>query len=352
MSDLLLISNSLYPCSTFALRDSDANVVLGHTLDWNWSEGFLMVNPRGYFKTAILVGGGKPAKWASQYGSVTFNQFGPDLPFGGMNEKGLVVETTWLEQTRYPSPGPSPCVNLLGWVQFQLDNYATVSEVLANLSKVRIQNPVKSVKNHYFIADSAGDCAVVECLDRKMVAYTRKDLSVPVLTNDPYIWCLEKSKREVIGGGRRSPSSSLARFHEAMAITAEWERSKVGNAVDFGFEALDKLSTPSKTVWKVVYDLKEQAIWLIIAGRGGRSWSNLSDFSFSATNLPYCLDLACTKPGNISRDFKPMTVDFVNRTLGLFFNDPRLIEAFGDLRKFLPSIVESFRVTYGSAVAH
>ena len=169
LSTILLVHNSLYPCSTIAIRGFDANVVLGHTLDWNWSKGFLMVNLQGRFKTANLVGGGKPAKWTSKYGSVTFNQFGPDLPFGGMNEKGLVVETMWLEKTRYPPQESYPCVNLLNWVQFQLDNYATVSEVLTNLSELRIKNPIKSVRNHYFICDSTGDCAVIEFLDKESV---------------------------------------------------------------------------------------------------------------------------------------------------------------------------------------
>ena len=36
---------------------------------------------------------GTPASWVSKYGSVTFNQYGRELPTGGMNEAGLVVET-------------------------------------------------------------------------------------------------------------------------------------------------------------------------------------------------------------------------------------------------------------------
>ena len=34
----------------------------------------------------------KPIEWISKYGSISFNQFGAEFPYGGINEEGLVVE--------------------------------------------------------------------------------------------------------------------------------------------------------------------------------------------------------------------------------------------------------------------
>jgi penicillin V acylase-like amidase (Ntn superfamily) len=35
-----------------------------------------------------------PAAWRAKYGSLTLNAFHVDIPLGGMNETGLVVELT------------------------------------------------------------------------------------------------------------------------------------------------------------------------------------------------------------------------------------------------------------------
>jgi len=72
-------------------------------------------------KTALLYPEtvGQPAKWVSAYGSVTFNQFGRELPLGRMNEAGLVIEIMWLTQTEYPHSDRRPALRELQWAQYQ-----------------------------------------------------------------------------------------------------------------------------------------------------------------------------------------------------------------------------------------
>ena len=65
---------------------------------------------------------GNTISWVSQYGSITFNQYGKEFPTGGMNEKGLVVELMWLDGTIYPQPDERPAIGVLQWIQYQLDN--------------------------------------------------------------------------------------------------------------------------------------------------------------------------------------------------------------------------------------
>ena len=72
-------------CTTFVLQDADA-LLCGKNLDWFWSDGIVVINQRGIAKTAFTLPGREPARWVSKYGSVTFNQFGREMPFGGMNE--------------------------------------------------------------------------------------------------------------------------------------------------------------------------------------------------------------------------------------------------------------------------
>jgi choloylglycine hydrolase len=63
-----------------------------------------------------------------------------------MNEAGLVVEIMWLKESEYPPPDEHPTVNELQWVQYQLDNFATVTEVAANAERLR--------KTAFFVAFS------------------------------------------------------------------------------------------------------------------------------------------------------------------------------------------------------
>ena len=50
------------------------------------------------------------ATWTAQYGSITFNQYGRELPTGGINEAGLVVESMALSEARYPEPDHRPYI--------------------------------------------------------------------------------------------------------------------------------------------------------------------------------------------------------------------------------------------------
>src|SRR5215213_2626818 len=88
--------------TTFLLSRNGQHV-FGRNYDWVTGSGMVTVNFRGVKKTSFSPDGGKAVSWVSGYGSVTFNQFGKEFPHGGMNEKGLVVELMWLNETKYPN---------------------------------------------------------------------------------------------------------------------------------------------------------------------------------------------------------------------------------------------------------
>ena len=80
------------------------------TYDWHIDHGLLIVNKKGVAKRAMLLNPAeKAAEWVSKYGSVTFNQYGREMPNGGMNEVGLVVETLMLPSTQNPAAGRPAC---------------------------------------------------------------------------------------------------------------------------------------------------------------------------------------------------------------------------------------------------
>ncbi len=107
-------------------------------------EGLVFINKRGVLKTANAAGRDdfkRPAKWISKYGSISFNQHGRELPLGGMNEAGLVVESLVLKETNYPAPDSRPSISILQWVQYQLDTNSTIQEVIESSSQLRIPQP-------------------------------------------------------------------------------------------------------------------------------------------------------------------------------------------------------------------
>src|SRR5579871_2714145 len=133
-------TNHATACTAFELNPQGGkhHVVFGRNYDWPVEVGLVLVNKHDMKKTALLMNGGRPATWTARYGSLTFNQFGRDLPNGGINEAGLVIEVLWLNETGYAAPDKRPSLNALTWIQYQLDTAASVADVLASDRQVRV----------------------------------------------------------------------------------------------------------------------------------------------------------------------------------------------------------------------
>ena len=164
--------------------------MFGKNYDWMIGDGMVFVNKRGVSK--ISSEEVNPARWVSKYGSVTFNQYGWESPSGGMNEEGLVIELMWLDDTQYPAPDERPAVDVLEWIQYNLDTAASTEHVIRNSETIRISS---AVKLHYLVNDRFGNSATIEFLDGKLVAHTGEKLPYATLANDTYTRSLEHSKK-------------------------------------------------------------------------------------------------------------------------------------------------------------
>ena len=237
-------------CTTFCLRD-DGRILFGKNYDWNVGDGLLIVNQRGVMRKADMAND-HPASWVARYGSVTFNQYGRDFPSGGMNEAGLVIELMWLTGTRYPAADARPALDVLQWIQYNLDTHATVAEVLAADREVRIAGDAPL---HYLVADRQGQVAAVEFLGGRMVAHTAESLPVAALTNSSYETS-ETSRREAGEGHLAAPPGpgSLARFQRAAERVAGFDAQQ-GDAVAYAFGTLDRVAQGSFTQWSIVYEI-------------------------------------------------------------------------------------------------
>jgi penicillin V acylase-like amidase (Ntn superfamily) len=252
---LALSTACVFACTTFCLKNK-GEVLFGKNYDWMIGDGMIFVNKRGVSKAAD--NNGNPAKWVSKYGSVTFNQYGRENPSGGMNEAGLVIELMWLNDTQYPAPDSRPEVDVLEWIQYNLDTAATVEEVIKSAEQIRISSPVKI---HYLVNDKAGNSATVEFLDGKLAAHTGADLPVAALTNDTYARSIDFAKKT--DPATSTTVSSLDRFARASKKINDFagQARTEKEAVDYAFGILINAAQPGYTQWSIVYDQKRGQIY-------------------------------------------------------------------------------------------
>lgn len=296
-------------CTTFVLGDS-TNLVFGRNLDFNIGYGHIVVNKRNIKKVALIDPPEKPIEWTSKYGSITFNMSGWELPFGGLNEKGLVIEQMTLNGSKYPEQDDRYCLDLLQWVQYQLDNSATVEEVINSDSLIRVyKKPVK--KLHFLVADKLGNAVTIEFLDGKMVYHTGEALPYKVLSNSPYANSMDYV-RQFSGFGGELPvpdtRSSLDRFAIVASKIKQFENQDI---LDYSFDILQAVSIDekrSKTYWNVVYDIKNMTIYYKTYDNRTIRRISMSDFDFSCLIPNLYADINSELPGD-TLEFKTCTYE-------------------------------------------
>lgn len=303
---ICLISAYSFACSTFLLSKNGKHY-FGRNYDWVSGNGMVVVNARGVAKSSFMPSDGKAISWVSGYGSITFNQYGKEFPHGGINERGLVVELMWLQETQYPQSDDRASVNVLQWIQYQLDNCANIAEVIATDKKLRIDQAA-GAPLHFLVADAGGKAATIEFMDGKMVVHQGADLTFPVLTNTPY-----KDALRQVNSQKDSKASfkdnSVDRFATACRMVQQYQVTDVKEEpVDYAFDILKKVSQNTYTKWSIVYDITNKQVHFIANGLNERKSLSLRDFDFSCKNAPLAFSLNDKRSGAISKYFS--TLDF------------------------------------------
>jgi len=296
-------------CSTFSFVGGTQQV-FGKNYDWSVDDGLLIVNKRGVTKT---VSGKEPAlTWTSKYGSITFNQYGREFANGGMNEAGLVVEIMWMMKTRYPDPDDRFSIDCLQWVQYQLDNFATVGEVIATDAEIRISD--RRATLHYLVCDRTGGCAAIEFLEGKMVVHTEDELPVPVLTNDTYENSIAFLKQcEGFGGTRPIENSPrpLDRFTRAAKLLQDTSDK---DPIKYAFDVLENVAQGERTKWSIVYSMRDGKIFYRTLSNPEIRSVDFAAFDFDCSRPVKVLDVNAEGNGDVSTHFQQYS-RIANRSL-------------------------------------
>ncbi|MEM7023915.1 MAG: hypothetical protein AAF637_15185 [Pseudomonadota bacterium] len=294
-----LSASAALACSTVALGLPERPIV-AYSFDFAATgAGMVFVNPAGAARSSIMEG--VPAQWNIRYGSITFNQLGPDMPAAGMNTAGLVVSLMWNDDAVYDVGGGAPVVNELEFIQRLLDTSGSVDEALATLQDIRIRGIVPI---HFFLADRAGATAAVTPTAAGFLTHTGNDMPFPALTNSSYAELIEQAAIfEGFGGDHAVPSgdgledpSSLERFVMAAAASRRTSSSMIA---DQAFDVLDNVANAS-TRWQIVFDPALQEIAFRIEGQERIHRIDMPQIDFRCRERPLSTEL-----GRISREGFP-----------------------------------------------
>lgn len=308
-------AETLCACTTFFIH-KNGQFAFGRNYDWITDAGMVCSNLRGLSKTSMKMSEGSVITWISKFGSVTFNQYGKEFPNGGMNEMGLVVEMMWLDGSEYPKADKRPSMYVLQWIQYQLDNCASVKEVLATNKKIRISHK-GNVPVHYLIADAAGEAATIEFLDGKMVVHKGSSLPIAVLSNTAYATAskLVMDNEAEYDDGKLPASqsyndNSVRRFANASAMVKKYQQQDINKSiVDYSFEILDKVNQPEFTKWSVVYDINNKVVYFKTSSYTDIKSVAFTDIDLSCSATAVSFDMNQASVGNIAKLLVPFTSD-------------------------------------------
>ena len=293
-------------CTSFCLDNGD-HCVFGANQDNPIDAGMLAVKRRQVAKTAWEPSTtGEYAHWISRYGSVTFDYAGYQMAWAGMNEAGLMMSTMFLMNAENPAPDSRPPLQSPLWMQYLLDSYSTVEEVIASDALVRIKDNV----DHFLVCDRRGDCAVIEFLDGEMVYHTGESLPVTTLTNNVY----EDAVKAWQQG--RPTNESLKRFASAADRVTGFEPTSAELAVEVSFDTLADVARHDNA-WRIVFDPANQRIHFRTHRSPQIRTVDMTKLDFSCDAPILVQDIHADLAGDVSDEFVPYSHrDGVEHTLG------------------------------------
>lgn len=303
-------------CSAFMLKGKDYCLV-GFNENWKTMPGMVVINKRGVSKHNLswnhLVSKNavqeKTKNWTSKYGSVSFNLLGFDLPCYGVNEKGLFLVELYLEKTT-PVKNPSQANMFWGqWIQYQLDNFSTVDELVQNLENAPVIDwwP-NAAGSHFFASDAEGNTAAIELINGKFKISRNESMPVPLLCNEEYSQELAMINEYDFRGGKKPFFFETAtkwedRFPRAAYMLENYDAAK-NSPLDYSWSILDNIYSGE---WQLVADIKNKKIYFRSnVGKEIKS-IDLTKIDFSTKLQTKYIDINSWLKGDVTKSFSKLT---------------------------------------------
>jgi len=290
-------------CTRAVYLGNENLVITGRTMDWlTQMDSNLWAFPRGIERSGLA--GAKSMAWTSKYGSVGVSVWDIGIA-DGMNEMGLVANMLYLTETEFPTPSADDsrkAISLSLWVQYMLDNFATVEEAVAAMEKDEFYViPMKSPDGkegtvHLSISDATGDSAIFEYIDGKLQIHHSRDYQV--MTNSPPFeqQMALNGYWQNIGGTTMLPGTNRAsdRFVRAsFYINAVPKTADAVQGIANVFSVMRNTSVPlgistperpeiSSTIWRTVADQKNRRYFFESTRQPNVFWVDMANLDLSA----------------------------------------------------------------------
>ncbi len=298
----LFSAQSAQACTRVLWAAPDGQVLVGRTQDWTEKAGHAFrVFPRGMERSGAVAE--NPHKWTSKYGSLVLTAYDMGT-HEGVNEKGLSGHGLYLAVNAAFGERDTKreAIGIMQWIQYYLDNYATVAEAVEATKSIDFQIEPLILPNgyptliHISLSDKSGDSAVIEYKDG--VPQIFHDRRFTVLTNEPtYDVQIENLKQyRTFGGdqplpGERTPMDRFVRAaYYANGLQKPADR---GEAAAFMFSVIRNVSVPfglgdpdrpnvASTIFRTVQDLTGQRYYFESTYAPNVVWVNYDKIDFSA----------------------------------------------------------------------
>ena len=314
-------------CTRIVYEGAGASHFVGRTMDWAEETGTdLWAFPVG-LKRDGGVGPGS-IEWTSKHGSVISGFYNVGS-VDGINDAGLAGNVLYLVESDYGDAKASgkPLLSVGAWMQYVLDNYATVAEAVDALSKepFAIVAPVlpngHAAAGHLAISDKTGDSAIFEYIGGKLNIHHSKQYTV--MTNSPPFdqQLAINAYWNTVGGTNFLPGTSRAadRFARMSwmlnAVPPGLEESQSVAEVMSLIRAISvplgiqdpKAPNIASTRWRTTSDLDAKRYFFESVHSPAVFWVDLDKLDLKPGAPSLKLDLSGNPilAGEVSKDFKP-----------------------------------------------
>ncbi|MCX2802199.1 linear amide C-N hydrolase [Microbulbifer thermotolerans] len=315
-------------CTRVLYETGSGNYLTGRNMDWSdmKAQMDLWVFPSGMQRNGGV--GKGSTTWTSKYGSVIISIY-DSVTSDGVNEAGLAGNMLYLAESDFGNAKNrgKPLISVGAWLQYMLDNYATVAEAVKAMHSDPLTVIPATAPNgapalaHLSLSDPSGDSAILEFIDGKLNIHHGRQYQV--MTNSPvYDQQLAiNSYWNLIGGehflpGTISAPDRYVRASYALKTSPKFKDKR--DAVASIFSQMRWVSTPlgmsdpnkpniAPTLWRSVTDHESKRYYFDSVINPVVLWVDLDKLDLSQSGKVLTLNLNAPNDagGEISGKLKP-----------------------------------------------
>jgi hypothetical protein len=191
---------------------------------------------------------------------------------------------------------------MMQWMQYVLDNFSTVDEVIANTERVSIDG----WEWHFFVADASGKTAVIEFLEGRPIIHTGESMPVPLVANSVYSQAVEWLELHEGFGGSAPVHQSLREFPRFIYGAKILQEYLDQDPVEYSFGILEAMSQSVR--WSIAFDVSRSRVYFKTNVNEELRWFDFGPEDFGGEGDPLAMDIDSGRE-DVKTRFLPFSED-------------------------------------------